>query len=75
MMTQDQFCDGIRLLGGPSRASAALAINQRTIEQIMAGKAALGAPLARRVLDAVNHHRRACADYIARFDKAPIDAA
>lgn len=74
-MTQDQFCDGIRLIGGRKAAAQRLAINERTLERIMAGKEQLGVPLARRLLDAVNAHRRACADFVTLFDQAPIDAA
>lgn len=74
-MTQDQFCDGIRLLGGPARAAETLGINQRAIERTMSGKEGLGKPLARRLVEAVDTHRRACAIWVALFDQADIDAA
>lgn len=74
-MTQDQFCDGIRLLGGKAQAARALDINERAIERIMAGRETLGDLLASALLDAVEARRRACADFVRAFDRSSIGGA
>lgn len=74
-MTQDQFCDGVRLLGGQTQAARALRINERTIVRIMAGRETLGEPLARDLLDAIEAQRRACADFVRQFDGTSVGGA
>ena len=63
-MTQDQFCAGIRLIGGPARAAEAIEINQRAIERIMSGKETLGAVLASRLQQAVARHQADCGAWL-----------
>ncbi|MFY9349098.1 MAG: hypothetical protein WBL20_18315 [Sphingobium sp.] len=63
-MTQDQFCDGIRLIGGKKSAAQLLDINERAIERIMAGKETLGEGLAMRLYMAVAHHHRVARDWL-----------
>lgn len=63
-MTQDQFCDGIRLLGGKAQAARALDINERAIERIMTGKETLGEGLAMRLYLAVSAHHRQCREWL-----------
>lgn len=74
-MTQDQFCDGVRLLGGKAQAARALAINERAIERTMSGRETLGDQLARELLDAIEAHRRACADFVRQFDGTSVGGA
>lgn len=62
-MTQDQFCDGIRLLGGPQRAADAIGINKRAIERIMTGTETLGDTLAQRLAAAIGDLELRCREW------------
>lgn len=62
-MTQDQFCEGIRLLGGRKSAAQLLDINERAIERIMAGKETLGDRLSDRLAESVSDLERRCRDW------------
>jgi plasmid maintenance system antidote protein VapI len=63
-MTQDQFCNGVRLIGGKKAAAQLLDINERAIERIMAGRETLGEGLAMRLFLAVTAHHRQCRDWL-----------
>lgn len=62
-MTQDQFCEGVRLLGGKAQAARALAINERAIERIMAGRETLGYELARCLAGQIADLEMRCRDW------------
>lgn len=65
-MTQDNFCDGIRLIGGKTQAAKLLDINPRAIERIMAGRETLGEPLANRLCEQVALLEMRCRDWSMR---------
>jgi plasmid maintenance system antidote protein VapI len=69
-MTQDQFCDGIRLIGGKKAAAELIGINERAIERIMSGRETLGEGLAMRLFMAVAAHHRQCRDWMDANDAA-----
>ncbi|MGA1852050.1 hypothetical protein VH570_14550 [Sphingobium sp. HT1-2] len=62
-MNQDQFCEGVRLLGGRKSAAQLLAINERAIERIMNGQETLGDRLAHRLAESVADLERRCRDW------------
>jgi plasmid maintenance system antidote protein VapI len=69
-MTQDQFCDGVRLIGGKKSAAQLLAINERAIERIMSGRETLGEGLANRLYMAVASHYRQSGAWLEAIDAA-----
>ena len=66
-MTRQQFCDGIRLLGGKTAAADALDMNPRTIERIMKGSSDLGDSLSARLANALDDRKGSIANLLAEI--------